>query len=282
MYSVKYKGDNGKEIVLGKDGGIVCDVNFGEGLTVNMSLAQGFKQIGESVQGESVGGKMIKVKGVIFNDVRTRKVLMRDVFAPFTAGYLIFENRYKIRVHVKSTPAFSTNKTDGRFMLQLFAPDPFFYSLTEKSEIVGEIEPKFSFPINYAEPHMFGDTSMKRDLLLNNTGNVPVPYSLELTSISGSLNPVLTNLRTFEFLKINGLLGIGDKIKIYRNEDGILRADLIHDGDTSDILSWVDESSTFYSLDAGENLVAINDEGGGFGLMARISFSPAVSAVYES
>lgn len=281
MYSVKYKGDNGKEIVLGRDGGIVCDVNFGEGLTVNMSLAQGFKQIGESVQGKSVGGKTIKINGVIFNDVHTRKELIRDVFAPFTAGYLIFENKYKIRVHVKSTPSFSTNKMDGRFMLQLFAADPFFYSLMEKSELVGEIEPKFSFPVNYAEPHMFGDISTKRDLLLNNTGNVPVFYSLELTSISGSLNPVLTNLRTFEFLKINGSLDIGDKVKVYRNEDGILRAELIHDGDTTDILSWIDEASTFYSLNAGENLVAINDEGGGLGLMARISFNPAVSAVYE-
>lgn len=282
MYSVKYKGDNGKEIVLGKDGGIVCDVNFGEGLVVNMSLTQGFKQVGESVQGKSVGGRTIKVKGVVFNDVRTRKELMRDVFAPFTAGYLIFENKYKIRVHVKSTPSFSTNKMDGRFMLQLFAPDPFFYSLTEQSEFVGEVEPRFSFPINYAKPHVFGETSPRRDLLLNNTGNVPVPYSLELTSISGSTNPVLTNLSTFEFLKINGSLGIDDKIKIYRNEDGNLRADLIHDGETTDILSWIDEGSNFYSLNPGENPVAINDEGGGLGLMTRISFNPAVSAVYES
>ena len=282
MYSVMYKGDNGIEVLLGKDGGMVCDVSLGDGMPVEMSITQGFSQLGESVQGQSVGGKTITVKGVIFNSVPSRKRLLRDVFAPFSKGYLIFENKYKIRVYVKSTPAFSTVKDDGRFSMQLFAPNPFFYSLTEFSEIVGKIEPRFSFPVNYADPHIFGETSTKRDLLLNNNGNVSAPYSLELTSISGSTNPVFTNLNTFEFLKLNGVLEIGDKVKIYRSEDGILQAELNRDGELLDILSWIDEKSTFYSLNVGENLVAINDEGGGLGLMARISFNPAVTAVYES
>lgn len=282
MYSVMYKGDNGIEVLLGKDGGMVCDVSLGDGMPVEMSITQGFSQLGESVQGQSVGGKTITVKGVIFNSVPAIKRLLRDAFAPFSKGYLIFENKYKIRVYVKSTPAFSTVKDDGRFSMQLFAPNPFFYSLTEFSEIVGKIEPRFSFPVNYADPHIFGETSTKRDLLLNNNGNVPAPYSLELTSISGSTNPVFTNLNTFEFLKLNGVLEIGDKVKIYRSEDGILQAELNRDGELLDILSWIDEESTFYSLNVGENLVAINDEGGGLGLMARISFNPAVTAVYES
>lgn len=282
MYSVTYKSDSGKEILLGKDGGMVCDVNLGDGLSVDMSITQGFLQVGESVQGQSIGGKTIKIKGVIFESIYARKQALRDIFTPFSAGYLIFEEKYKIRVHVKSTPTFSPRKEDGRFTMQLFAPMPFFYSIFERSELVGKVEPRFSFPVNYAETHLFGEISSKRDLSLNNDGNVLVPYVLELNSITGSTNPVFSNLNTFEFLKLNGVLEIGESVKIYRNEDGILRADLTRGGEVIDILSWIDEASNFYNLNVGENLVAINDEGGGLGLMARISFNPAVTAVYES
>lgn len=282
MYSVTYRSDNGKEILLGKDGGMVCDVNLGNGISVDMSLMQGFSQIGQSVEGKSVGGKTINIKGVIYNSVYAKKQALRDIFAPLSAGYLFFEDKYKIRVHVKATPTFSTKRDDGRFTMQLFAPDPFFYSIDEKSELIGKTEPKFSFPVNYAEPHLFGETSKERSLVLNNNGNVPAPYSLELVSMTDSLNPVLSNLNTFEVLKINGNLELGDRVHIHRNENGLLRAELTRGDETIDILSWIDESSNFYALNVGENLVAINDEGGGLGLMARISFNPAVTAVYES
>lgn len=282
MYSVTYRSDNGKEILLGKDGGMVCDVNLGDGMSVDMSLMQGFSQIGESVQGKSIGGKTINIKGAIYNSVYAKKQALRDIFAPLSAGYLFFEDKYKIRVHVKATPTFSTKRDDGRFTMQLFAPDPFFYSIDEKSELIGKTEPKFSFPVNYSEPHLFGETSKERSLALNNNGNVPVPYSLELVIMAGSLNPILSNLNTFETLKINGNLEVGDRVHVHRDKNGLLRAELTRGDETIDILSWIDETSNFYALNVGENLIAINDEGGGLGLMARISFSPAVTAVYES
>ena len=71
-------------------------------------------------------------------------------------------------------------------------------------------------------------------------------------------------------------------MNIYRDNDNILRAELTSDGNTSDIISWIDESSDLFELEVGDNLISANDDEGGSSLTAKITFSPAVVALYES
>ena len=51
---------------------------------------------------------------------------------------------------------------------------------------------------------------------------------------------------------------------------------------TSDIISWIDENSELFELEVGDNLISANDDEGGLSLTAKITFSPAVVALYES
>ena len=283
MYSARFESDNGLTFVFGKNGGNVFDMDLGSGVSVDIGTSQGFSQIGETVETLAVNGRPISVTGVLFRDIDNQKKNMRKIFAPFVAGKLIFEDGHYTRVYVQDPPSFSPVKQDGRFTMQLFAPFPYFYGQNEESVQIGGIVSMFRFPVNYAEPHSFGKLSEGRFSTIHNDSDVKVPYGFQIVVNGISTNPTVTNLLTFEFLKINGAFSAGYIIDVYRDENNVLRANLTDsDGNVTDIISMIDDESTFYELSVGDNLVSINDDEGGVGMSATVSFKPVVVALYES
>ena len=283
MYSARFESDNGLTFVFGKNGGNVFDMDLGSGVSVDIGTSQGFSQIGETVETLAVNGRPITVTGVLFRDVDNQKRNMRKIFAPFVAGKLIFEDGHYTRVYVKDPPSFSSVKKDGRFTMQLLAPFPYFYGQNEQSVQVGEITPMFSFPVNYSGAHSFGKLSKGRYSTIYNDGDVKVPYNFQIIVNGTSTNPTVTNLLTFEFLKINGTFNAGDIINVYRDENNVLVANVTRgDANVEDILSMIDDDSTLYELSIGDNLISVNDDEGGVGMVAKISFRSVVVALYES
>lgn len=282
MYSVVFEGDNGSTYLFGAGGNTVFDMDFGNGVSVNIGASQGFSQVGETVESMTVGGRPISVKGAVFGNVYSKKAEMRRVFAPFIWGRLVFDGKYYTRVCVKETPTFSPVKNDGRFTMQFFAPFPFFFFANQSNILVGGVDPMFSFPVNYGNAHTFGTRSANKYSNIYNDGDVPVPLRFYIESFGQSVNPRITNLNTMEHLQINGTLNAGDSINIYRDENNVLRAEFTADGETSDVLSWIDDSSDLFTLHVGDNLISYDDDGGGSSLSVRFSYSPAVVAIYES
>lgn len=282
MYNVVFENDNGSKYYFGANGTTVFDMDLGSGVSVNIGTSQGFSQVGETMQSRTVSGRTISVKGAVYGNVQGRKKSMRNVISPFSCGRLIFEGQYYIRVCVKSAPTFSSIKNDGRFTMQFYAPYPFFKSLNEKNIEIGYIKPLFSFPVNYATPHKFGERSAARYKSIYNESDVSIPFSLHISSYGTSTNPIIANLQTFKTLKINGTVNAGEYIEIYRNDDNVLQAVLNSNGVTSDIISWIDESSNLFELEVGDNLISALDDEGGTNLFAKIIYNPTVVAVYES
>lgn len=281
MYNVVFETDNGQKYIFGQDGETVFDMDLGSGISVDIGTSQGFSQVGETVESMTVGGRTITVRGTVFGNVQSRKKTMRKVFAPFVWGKLIFEGKYYIRVCVKDTPTFSPVKNDGRFTMLLYAPFPFFYSVDDAHFNIGETVPTFSFPINYATPHKFGERGVEKYTNVYNSGDIAVPFNVYMETSSTSVNPSIVNLDTQEYLKLNGTLTVGDVANIYRDSNNILRAELTADGEVIDILSWIDDGSTLFQLNPGDNIIAFDDDDGGSNLTVKFTFSPAVVAVYE-
>ena len=281
MYNVIFESDNGLKYAFGELGNTVFDMDFGNGVSVNLGTSQGFAQIGESVENQSVSGRPINVKGVVFGNVQERKKTMRRVFAPFVSGRLIFEGKYYTRVYVKSAPSFSPVKNDGRFSMQLFAPYPFFYSVDEESVFIGEIKALLRFPVNYSTPHRFGTRTSVKYKTIYNDGDVNVPFKLQIIANANSTNVTISNLETFEFLKFNGVLNAGDSITVYRDESNVLRVELTSDGISSDAIDMVDEESMLFELKVGDNVIGVDSDEGGDNLTVTIFFNPAVVALYE-
>lgn len=281
MYNAVFESDTGQKYVFGKDGETVFDMDLGNGVSVDIGTSQGFSQVGETVESMTVGGRTITVHGTIFGNVQSRKKIMRKVFAPFVWGKLTFEGKHYIRVCVKDSPSFSPIRDDGRFTMLLYAPFPFFYSVDDAHYNIGEIMPMFSFPVNYATPHKFGERGTEKYTNVYNNGDIAAPFNVYMETFGTSANPLIVNLDTHEYLKLNGTLTAGDAANIYRDSNNILRAELSTDGELVDILSWVDDGSTLFQLNPGDNIISFDDDGGGSSLTVKFSFSPAVVAVYE-
>lgn len=283
MYSAKFETDNGLTFVFGENGGNAFDMDLGSGVPVNIGTSQGFSQIGETVETLAVNGRPIPVKGVLYQNVSNQKKNMRKIFAPFVSGKLTFEDGYYTRVFVQDPPSFSPVKNDGRFTMKFFAPFPYFYGKEEELIRIGEIIPKFSFPVNYAESHIFGESQRSRFVSIFNDSDVKVPYGFQVVVNGTSTNPTVTNLLTFDFLKINGAFESGDVINVQRDDNNVLTATLTKgDGTIQDIISLIDDDSTFYELSVGNNLLTVNDDEDGAGMTVTISYKTVVVALYES
>lgn len=282
MYKVLFERDNGSTYLFDANSGTAFDMDFGNGVSVDIGTSQGFSQVGETVESMTVSGRTISVKGVVFGNVYQKKITMRKIFAPFVWGRLVFDGKFYTRVCVKQSPTFSPIKNDGRFTMQFFAPFPFFYFINQKSVLIGGVKPEFRFPVNYSVSHKFGARSAEKYSNIYNEGDVAVPLQLRIESLGQSVNPVVTNLKTMEHLKINGTLTTGDYIDIYRDQSNVLRAELVANGTTEDVLSWIDDSSELFILRAGDNLIAYDDDNGGVSMSVRFSYNPAVVAIYES
>lgn len=282
MFEVIFEADNGKKFTFGRSGSNYFGMSIGNGMDVVLGTSQGFSQIGETVQTQSVGGRVIDVTGEMYGDIEGRKDALRNVCAPMTAGRLVFRKEYFIRVYVKAAPSFSAKRGNGLFKMQFFAPFPYYSTVAEKAYSIGQITKQFRFPINYSTPHRFGTRSAAKATNVHNEGDVPVAFRLDIRADGTCNNVTVTNLKTMAFLRITGELILGDRVAVYRDADNAVRAELTSGGITTDILSRIDEESTLFDLAAGENLLAATDDEGGRNLFVQFSFHPARAALYET
>lgn len=282
MYEVIFENDNGKKFVFGARGNNWFGIDIGTGLSVDLGLSQGFAEIGETVETKSISGRMINVTGKFFGNIPAGKDKLRNVCAPLASGRLVFNGQCFAEVHIKDAPSFSAVKNNGRFKLRFYSPFPFFYTLNENHYSIGGLSGGFRFPVNYGQPHTFGVKESNRYVNVLNEGDVKVAYKLTIESKGIVNTPTITNIQTFAFIKLNGTIQAGERVTIYRDKNNVLRAELTGESTVTDIITWIDDESSLFDLDPGDNLIASSAEGGGEAMSVGMSFYPAVGALYEA
>ena len=282
MFEVIFEADNGKKFAFGRRGSNYFSMNIGAGMSVTLGISQGFTQIGETVQTQCVGSRLIDVTGKMYGDIEKRKDALRNVCAPLTSGRLVFNKEYYIRVYVKESPSFSAKQGDGTFKMQFYAPFPYYSAIAEKAYSIGQTTKQFRFPVNYSKPHRFGTRSTAKATDVNNEGDVPVTFRLDIRADDNCSNVTVTNLKTRAFLRITGTLNQGERVAVYRDQDNAVRAELTSGNVTTDIIDRIDEGSTLFELATGENLLTATDDEGGGKLFVQFTFHPARAALYET
>lgn len=281
MYSAKFKNENGNTFLFSYENNIVFDIDGLSGIDIGHTLSQAAGQIGQSISTKSINGRTLTIKGKIFRDFTMTKNKMRSILTPLTEGQLIFNSKYYIDVSVKKAPTFSPLADDGSFSLQLLAPYPFFKKVNETSKNIGGITKLFRFPVNYSTPHTFGTRSGALYANVYNSGDLETDFKVTFTTNSLSKNPTISNLTTFEVLKINRTLTEGEKISVYR-KNGILNVVLADsNGSETNIFSDLDEDSSLFELHQGDNIIARSDDAGGQNLIVDITFNEPVTGVYD-
>ena len=232
---------------------LIATVSGVTGYTTNLSTSQGYEQIGNSVDGSSVSGQSININGFVLGIKPEAKQLLLSIFAPQTRGRLYWEDKRWIDVYVKSSPTITQEK-NSRFNMSLFAPYPYWRSVKQTVKTLGVVTKLFRFPVNYAEPHKFGEVNTTGAVNCYNEGNAATAFIMKLKAPVEVTNPVIANVHSGKELRINGTLIAGDLLTFYR-EVGAVRLELTRDNVTTNVLDMLDDTSELFQLEIGDNVL---------------------------
>lgn len=282
MYNAKFISNDGGIFVFGADGSNVFDIDGLSGMSMSLTKSQTYSRVGENVSSKATGGRTLTIKGSIYNNISAVKSAMLRVFGAFTAGKLIFNDKYYISAIVKDTPTVSPKRNDGAFMLRLFAPDPYFRDIKTQYVEFSSTTANFTFPFTLSEnTFVLGSVSPTMTANAYNDGDVPTAYTLAITALQTITNPRLSCGN--KYIAFAMTLAENDELIVWRDDDGSFRADLHQSGGDKvlDAVQHLDDGSTLFELGVGDNnLVVSNREGVAMGVV--VSFNSPFSGVYEA
>ena len=282
VYNAKFISNDGGIFVFGADGSNVFDIDGLSGMTMTLTKSQTYSRVGENVSSKATGGRTLTINGRIYNNISSVKSSMLRTFGAFTAGKLIFDDKFYISAIVKDTPTVSPKRNDGAFMLRLFAPDPYFRDLKTQYVEFSSTTANFTFPFTLSEKtFVLGSVSPTMTANAYNDGDAPTAYTLAITALQTITNPRLSCGN--KYIAFAMTLAENDELIVWRDDDGSFRADLHQSGGDKvlDAVQYLDDGSTLFELGVGDNnLVVSNREGVAMGVV--VSFNSPFSGVYEA
>lgn len=178
-------------------------------------------------------------------------------------GLLLYSNgltQRDIEVVVDGPPEFPVGDAKGKWFqrtsIHLIAPDPYWRDVFTENykleDFVAHFHFAFKFPVRFASR---GDSK-----LLINKGDVPTP--IKVTFRGETKNPMITNLTTGKFIKVNRSIPSGYSL-ILNTEFGNKRVEIVApDGVVENAMHYIDLESDFFNLDVGENRFSFITDGG--------------------
>lgn len=279
MYDLTFISSTGEQLRMNYENNIIVKtVDGATGISVDLSTAQGYQQIGESIVSQSVTGKTLEISGFIWHGDTATKNRLLKVFSPFVSGRLVWENRYFIDVTVQDTPTISQER-DSTFVFRLRSNSPFWSAIQPKVSENGKTVAEFSFPVNYSSPHRFGTKDSSTGFSLYNEGMIDSPLYVEIGGNADIENPQITNVLTGEILRFNGTILSGEKLTL-KTENGKIRVVKTNvSGIVENAFSMLDDDSTLFTVKAGDNMFSATAAEGVNSMVVLLSFYPLYSGV---
>lgn len=271
MYNARIETDAGKIVRFGYEYGNIFDITPLSGVDVSFGTSQGFQQVGETVETQSVQGISRTIQGTFTgSDPEAAARAMLRALPIFTTGRLVFNDKYFCRIHLKKTP-YVHRSSAGKytFSMMVYCETPYWLNMKGDKYVMGSYTAAFSFPVLY-DTHIFGVRNESAFINCINNGAMDVPFTARFTTDTETVNFGIINVYTLEHLTLNMSLSQDDVVTVSR-ENGRL---YVQRGD-EDIFSVLDESSDLFMLHPGDNVLRMTAESGLSGLQVSISYNAA-------
>ena len=260
---------------------VYLDAIDGLGLpTIRTSSDQNSGRDGGYVSAQFYGPRRVSLTGRVFSsDVVEYEQTRRDLQAAlqgFTVDLRLLTTAgksYQLSCNVISfdLPMDRRNfSTD--FKLELVAPDPVIYEYTSGTELSAPlfklVSGGYTFPVTY--PYTYAPSTQPTSI--NNTGLVPVKPRIELTGVM--TNPRVLNRLTGLLVQLNDLVTGPDDlvvIDMYESTVTLNGTTIFYKRDT--------QTTTFWSLLPGENLVELSTIGSGDTVTGVVKWRPGVMGI---
>lgn len=203
-----------------------------------------------------------------------------SVFNPkLGLGLLVYEYGETVKEilaipeHVPIYPSGQGNRSADyqAAMVTLKCPNPYWRTpeITEEPAF----EPLFTFP--YEGVFEMG---MQRDQrVIVNDGDAPAPIYVEF--YGPAVNPIITNLTTGEFIKVNRTLNEGEYMRIDTTRGRKSVEFVAPDGTVTNVFNWINLDSTFFQLVMGENQIEYSADSDIQGAIVNIRYNKLYTAV---
>lgn len=158
--------------------------------------------------------------------------------------------------------------------ISIICPNPYFKSVDELVSIFSDVSPLFSFPFGIANTgvEISAITTNVRKAILN-TGDVETGVIIKLFAIGTVVKPVIYDVLKRTHFKLNFTMQAGDTVVINTNV-GEKSIQLIRDGVTYNAMGYMLPDSSWFTLEAGDNVFTYDAESGNNNL--QITFTTAV------
>lgn len=264
------------------------------------------KQVGVYVASTSLETRPVSIVGWIIaenEDVMTQRKAKLNLFVnPQEEIQIEYKNKYLIfspetSIQYSREEQKDNNEVIAQFKISGTAANPLFMDLDSSSVVSGSYEPSFHFPliINQEDLQDSDDPSKKHDLptiifgvktqsrlmLVINTGTVPIGMTISMKANNNVVNPIITNLNTQEFFKINKTLQHNEEVEI----ETVIGSKHIYGkeehGEWENYFKYRDFNSTWFQLATGDNVFQYDADAGVDNLQIAIVFRNGYLEVEE-
>lgn len=277
MYNAKIITDAGKFFDFSFSNGVLFDISPLSGAEVDISTSQGFGQIGNTVEAQSVGGIYRTIRGRLLSRDAARHML--HVLGIFTAGKLYVNNTHYCPVVIASTPQISQNKYGNiPFMLRVFCPSPYWYSADGKNVMINDYTPAFSFPVCY-DTHVFGIIGGNAFVNVYNEGDAEADMEITFSCEGEASGYGIANVMTGAVLRFTDTIRAGEKVTLKRAGGRITAVKKSVGREDRSMLAAITDDSSLFSLAAGDNVLRVTADTGEEVLRVSISYNAAYMGV---
>lgn len=268
MRSLTYTNPLGQSLLLYLDPYLITTLDGIEMPTVDNQEQRAPYQDGTTYLDALFEPRTIVVTGAILKQdlptIYTDRAAIQAILNPKNGpGVLTFVNNFGTYTTVcYCNSCLMPNKlaTDPfqTWQFQFYCNDPYWYGATQNQINMALVTGGFTFPFFY--PKTFGAYTGSTPTLAVNAGDSVTPVVLSITG--PCLNPKVTNQTTGLFMKFNITLNTGDII-IANTKFGSKSVIRISGGVSTNQMSILDATSSFWQLAIGNNNILFSDDTNG-------------------
>jgi hypothetical protein len=281
-YYISFTNADDEELIISPPNYLLLDFDGFEQGSVDIQTSKAPYQDGETYIDNIFAKKIITLTLSIFGDTQQevfdRRAVINQIFnSRLGMGTLEFQqvegSTYNIDVITKSIKFGNvTSQYHNKVIIELIAPNPFWYDPTQYEQQMigfsGGFSLPFSFPIN------FGTVGTQLEVI--NSGNVETPVLIYF--YGEVVNPVITNETTDEAIEITGTISDGD-VLIINTAFGEKSVLILSGGEYTNAFEYVNPDSVFWKLSPGANTISYTVSSEGENAQARLYYYHRYSGV---
>jgi len=282
MYSLKVENDRGNTLELTNNPNYT--VFKIEGLnpphaTINSSVNT--TTDGSSINSVRLENRNIVIYATMEGDVEANRINLYKYFPVKKTVKLYFSNKSR-DIYIEGTVELIecdlfSNKQVAQ--ISIICPRPYFKDVENLVTVFSDISSMFEFPFSISkagvEISTIG-TNQRRSII--NTGDIETGVLIKLFATGTVVNPIIYDVLKRTYLKLNFTMLASDTVVINTNV-GEKSIELIRDGVTYNAMGYMAQDSTWFILEAGDNVFTYDADSGNSNLQLTFTTSILYSGV---